>query len=76
MTKTYTSEESSHVRRVSYHPTTNTLQIQFANGTMYNYHNVPQNIYEDAIRSPSIGKFISAHIKMYYQYEKTTTVIS
>jgi hypothetical protein len=61
---------SSNVAAVGYDPNTQTLQVEFNSGSIYQYFDVPQTIYEALISAESVGKFLNAQIKGYYRYAK------
>jgi hypothetical protein len=50
---------------VGYDPVTETLEIEFHSGEVWQYHDVPEFVYEEMI-SGSIGKYFQAHIKGAY----------
>lgn len=60
------SVNSSNLSAVGYNPTTETLSIEFHDGGLYEYHNVPQKIYEELMNSSSKGKYFHRFIKDYY----------
>ncbi len=61
---------SSNVAAVGYDPNTQTLEVEFNNGSIYQYFDVPQTIYEALVSAESVGKFLNAQIKGYYRYAK------
>jgi len=61
---------SSNVAAVGYDSETQTLEIEFNNGGVYQYFDVSQNIYEALISAESVGKFLNGHIKGYYRYAR------
>ncbi len=62
--------ESSDLHSVGYDEDTQTLEIEFNSGGIYEYYNVPQNIYEGLINAPSYGKFFHRYIKGNYNFRK------
>lgn len=44
------------------------LEIEFATGTVYQYHDVPMHVYASALTSDSIGAYVAKHIKGTYAY--------
>lgn len=50
---------------VGYDPVTSILEIEFRSGEVWQYHNVPENVYDEMI-SGSIGKYFQSHIKGQY----------
>ena len=61
---------SSNLRSVGYDPSSKTLEIEFNSGGVYQYHNVPQTIYEQLMMASSHGKFFHALIRNVYGYSK------
>jgi len=49
---------------------TATLRIIFVSGLVYDYKNVPEEVYEAMKRSGSKGIYLNKHIKGHYEYEK------
>lgn len=61
---------SSTVAEVGYDTVTMTLEVAFQNGTVYQYFDVPENVYHELMSAESVGKFLHAHIKNNYRYTK------
>lgn len=61
------SVSSSNLRSVGYDSSTNTLEIEFNSGGVYQYHGVPPAIYQKLMHAPSHGKYFHAHIKGVYR---------
>ncbi len=57
---------SSTVLSIGYEPTSNTLEVEFKNGGLYQYYNVPESIYQQLAASESKGKFLHVYIKPVY----------
>ena len=55
------SVASSNVASVGYDATTETLEVEFLNGSMYQYYNVPENMYDRFMQDPSKGRFLNLH---------------
>ena len=51
-----TPVNSSHVKSVGHHFESSTLEVEFNNGAIHQYHNVPQSIYTQIVSSASVGK--------------------
>jgi hypothetical protein len=60
--------ESASVRSVGYSTSTQTLEIEFVNGSVYQYFEVPQPTYAGLMAAPSIGNFVNTKIKPYYEF--------
>ncbi len=61
---------SSNVAEVGYDADTMTLEVAFRNGTVYQYFDVPDAIYQELMSSSSLGKFLNEQIKNSYRYTK------
>lgn len=57
---------SSNLSSVGYDPASETLEIEFNNGRVYQYYNVPQFMHDRMMEAPSIGVFFNAEIKNAY----------
>jgi hypothetical protein len=51
---------------VGYDSGSETLEVEFLNGRIYQYFNVPQFMHERMMEAPSVGKFFNAEIKNVY----------
>ena len=58
--------DSSTVLSIGYEPTSETLEVEFKNGGIYQYYNVPEPIYQNLMVSDSKGKFLHVYIKPAY----------
>lgn len=56
---------SSNLWAVDYNPQTRTLTIQFRSGRIYEYYNVPQNVFDGLLAAPSKGRYHHRYIKRY-----------
>jgi len=54
---------SSNIRAVGYDALTNIMRVEFNSGSVYDYHQVPEEIYRQLLISPSFGKFFAVHVK-------------
>ncbi|EJA2381462.1 KTSC domain-containing protein [Klebsiella oxytoca] len=61
---------SSNIRSVGYDANDFILEIEFNNGAIYQYFDIPENIYSDLISSDSIGGYLARHIKGYFRYSR------
>ena len=60
--------ESASVRSVGYSMSSRTLEVEFVNGSVYQYFDVPQPTYAGLLAAPSIGNFVNTQIKPYYEF--------
>jgi hypothetical protein len=65
-----TPVKSSNLRSVGYDAATKTLEIEFNNGRVYHYSNVPPHIYEGLMAAASHGTYFQEHIKDVYSYQE------
>lgn len=61
---------SSSLASVGYDPEAETLEIEFLNGGVYQYYNVPQVVYDGLMQAPSAGKYFYAFIRHDYPCAK------
>jgi hypothetical protein len=64
------SVNSSNVSSVGYDADSQTLEIEFNNGGVYQYSGVPESVYEGMMGADSKGKYFHANIKNTYSYSK------
>lgn len=62
--------ESSNIESIGYDSQNQTLEIEFLNGSIYQYFDVPEQIYEGIMQADSHGKYLAANVKGYYRYSK------
>jgi len=62
--------ESSNLKSVGHDPVSLTLEIEFQNGNIYQYFDVPQTVHVEMMQAPSLGKFFAAQIKGQYRFAK------
>jgi len=63
-----TPVSSSHVASVGYDPNTLTLEVEFNDGSVYQYFDVPETVYQELLRASSVGTFMHANIRDNYRY--------
>ncbi len=61
---------SSNNTSVGYDATTETLEVEFLNGSIYQYYNVPPQMYEQLMQEGSKGRFLNTYIKNAYPYSR------
>jgi hypothetical protein len=61
---------SSNVASVGYDEQSETLEVEFLNGTVYQYFNVGMDLYEQFRAAPSKGQFLNAYIRKSYPYSR------
>ncbi len=61
---------SSNVAAIGYDEASGTLEIEFLDGSVYQYFDVPENIYAGLKSASSIGSYLASQIKGSYRYSK------
>lgn len=61
---------SSNVKAVGYDDHTQTLEVEFLNGRVYQYYGVPENMHSQFMQVPSKGKFLLAYIKDQFPFSR------
>ena len=61
---------SSNVASIGYDPKSMLLEVEFKNGSIYQYFDVPENEYLNVISAESIGRYLNQNIKNNYRYCK------
>jgi KTSC domain len=62
--------DSSSVRRVGYEEDLQILYVQFIDGEVYEYREVPADDFIELLHAESIGWFVNKRIKPYYDYRR------
>jgi lysyl-tRNA synthetase, class II len=58
------------LKSFDYDAATKTLLLEFDNGTVYKYHDVPDSIYQGLKIAPSAGQYFNANIKEKYGHDQ------
>ena len=64
------SVESSNLASVGYDKENQILEVQFNHGGVYQYFEVPKNVYEALMNAGSHGKYFVHNIMDDYEYQK------
>ncbi len=64
------SVASSNIASIGYDAGTETLEVEFLSGAIYQYYNVPQNMYDQLVQAGSKGRFLNTYIKNAYPYSR------
>lgn len=65
-----TPVSSSTIASIGYDSTSQTLEIEFINGHIYQYFDVPESYYLGIIGDASPGGYLSRHIKGVFRYAR------
>lgn len=61
---------SSNIQSVGYDAESNTLEIEFKSGTIYQYFDVPQAVYQELLNASSMGQYFSSNIRSAYRFAR------
>ena len=61
---------SSMINCIGYNQEDALLEVEFSNGTVYQYKDVPLDIFSNLMSANSIGKYLNENIKDVYSFEK------
>ncbi|OQW73387.1 MAG: KTSC domain-containing protein [Proteobacteria bacterium ST_bin13] len=62
--------ESSNLSRFGYDAGSMILQVEFKNGGLYNYFDVPQHVFDAMKQAPSKGQYLAHDIKGNFRYAR------
>ncbi|MFA6087240.1 KTSC domain-containing protein [Mucilaginibacter sp.] len=65
-----TNVSSSNIASIGYDERTETLEVEFLNGGVYQYFDVPKHIYNEMMGASSHGQYLAQNIKGRYRYSK------
>jgi lysyl-tRNA synthetase class 2 len=57
---------SNVIKSFDYDGVTQTLRVEFNNGSVYKYHDVPDSVYQELKIAPSVGQYFNTHIREKY----------
>jgi len=57
---------SNVIKSFDYEGKTQTLRVEFNNGSVYKYHDVPDSVYQELKIAPSVGQYFNTHIREKY----------
>jgi hypothetical protein len=58
-----TKVSSSSLASVAYDATSSTLEVEFQNGSVYRYFDVPESTYANLMQAESVGGHFAEHVK-------------
>ena len=60
--------KSSNISSVGYDRETLKLEVEFLSGAVYEYEDVPLEVYHNLMDAPSVGAYFSKYIKNNFKY--------
>ncbi len=61
---------SSNIAAIGYDEASQTLEVEFTSGAIYQYYNVTQALFEQFMQAGSKGQFLAYQIKNSYPYSR------
>jgi len=61
---------SSNIASIGYDEATETLEVEFLSGAVYQYYNVGSDLYQSLLTAPSKGSFLNTYIRNAYAYSR------
>jgi uncharacterized protein len=62
--------DSSNIESIGYDPQNQTLEIEFQNGYVYQYFDVPETVYQNLMAAGSHGEYFSDYVKGFFRYAR------
>ena len=63
-----TSVSSSNIDSIGYDSGSQTLEVEFNSGAIYQYYDVPEYIFDELLCASSAGSYLSQNVKNTYSY--------
>ncbi len=70
MTVDRTRVNSGMILSIGYDSSTGTLEVEFANGGIYQYFDVPEHEYDALMTASSHGGYLAKNIKPHFRYAR------
>ena len=64
---------SSHIRSVGYNKDQSCLEIKFKNREVYQYHDVPVDVWKGLMASMSKGQYMHKNVRGKYKHKRLET---
>lgn len=61
---------STTLARGSYRATPSRLRLEFCNGRVYDYFDVPAQIFEELLAAESKGRYFNSHIRNHFRTQE------
>lgn len=62
--------ESSNVARIAYDEASRVLKVEFKNGRVYDYFDVPDHVFDGMRNASSKGQYLAQQVKGHYRYAR------
>jgi len=64
------SVSSSNIASVGHDDPTQTLEVEFLSGAVYEYYDVPEHVYQELIGASSVGRYFAQRVKNIYGFSQ------
>lgn len=64
------SVKSSNIEAIGFDEGSETLQVEFKGGSLYQYFDVSEQVFNDFVQAGSKGRFLAQNIKGVYRYTR------
>jgi hypothetical protein len=61
---------SSNIREAGFDPSSNTLELMFSDGRVYQYFDVPAEVYDRLVNATSPGRFFHQEVRGTYRFAR------
>jgi lysyl-tRNA synthetase, class II len=61
---------SAFIQSLDYDAEKKILRIEFNNGSIYQYNDVPETVYKEMKETPSVGQYFNTHIRDQYGFDR------
>ncbi len=61
---------STNILSIGYDPESMTLEVEFKDGAVYQYFDVPEHVYDRFLNAPSHGAYLAREIKGKFRYAR------
>lgn len=62
--------KSSNLKSVGHDPEQSILEVEFKSGAVYQYEEVPEDVYQDMLAAESVGKYFNTQVKGSYSEKR------
>ncbi|ORT72144.1 KTSC domain-containing protein [Pseudomonas mosselii] len=62
---------SSNIASVGHDESSGTLEVEFLNGAVYEYYDVPEYVYQELVSASSVGGYLAQRINNVYGFSRT-----
>ncbi|HFH4172261.1 TPA: KTSC domain-containing protein [Pseudomonas aeruginosa] len=64
------SVSSSNIASVGHDQSSQTLEVEFLNGSIYEYYDVPEHVYQELISASTVGGYFAQRVKNVYGFSR------